>query len=547
VLAVFGALGVLVDRVILPRQPPEARARWLVQSGRLGEAETLYWRRLHAGPVTPQLLVAFLDVHAAAPMARMLEAIRNERDGRAGFEAATAPPVEEWAIDELLARPDLPADTALLGRFWRAALEQNDAAGHGAAARSADAQEPRPTHARDPDDERAVVAAADREPPLPWANHLLAREAERRGDHERAVRRYLREATHVPENREDADMALGWLVEAGAWDDAAALLDDPETMRVAPAWVKFRVAVERRDAWRAARWSFPAAFQRPDAAVLALTIAAAAAWLVICARLGNVRERPFVKLPLYLAALALGVLSIYPTMVLLALQESVLHLTESRDGDMARDALYFFFGVGFREELSKLLLFLPLYPLVRRFGARIDVVVCGGLVGLGFAAAENLNYFAHGNLATATARYMTANFAHIAWTALAAAALDDMVKDGDKHSFDFSRTLVSVMAMHGAYDLFLSTSIDGLSFFSMALFIALGRMFLARIHEAHPRVGRGLPVLDVFAVCTAAVVGSTFVYACSRVGPSAAATVMFEGLLGTFIFTYFFVQEFRRV
>jgi RsiW-degrading membrane proteinase PrsW (M82 family) len=368
-----------------------------------------------------------------------------------------------------------------------------------------------------------------------------------RGHLDEAARRLAREAAHVPDHAADADLAVALLLELGDADAAAALLDDPAVSRAASAGTRFRLAVERRDLRGALRWTWGATFRRPDPAVLALTIASALAWLVLLARLGDLRSRPLVKLPLYAAAIALGVVSVAPTMFLLAFQESVLHLTESHDGNLGRDAIYFFFGVGFREELSKFLLFLPLYPLVRRTGSKLDVLICGALVGLGFAAEENLLYLSHGSLSTALARYMTANFAHIAWTSLAAGAFHEMFLAPEDRGFEFSRTLLVVMAMHGAYDFFLSAPGDGMSYLSMALFIVLGRMFLGAITEAHPRVARGIPILDVFAGSTAVVIGASYLFAAGQVGPQAAALVMFEGLLGVALYAYFFVQAFRRV
>src|SRR5207248_731759 len=173
---------------------------------------------------------------------------------------------------------------------------------------------------------------------------------------------------------------------------------------------------------------------------LVLALVAAVAWFVFCARLGRAGERLAFRLPLYLFALVLGVASIVPTTFLIAVEEAVLHLVPN--GTPGRDLVFYVLGVGFREELSKLLLFAPLVLVLRMRGTPLDVLVCGALVGLGFALVENLQYFARGDLSTAMARFLTANFLHMAMTAITAHALDDLVRAKEDRSFDASRSFL---------------------------------------------------------------------------------------------------------
>ena len=157
---------------------------------------------------------------------------------------------------------------------------------------------------------------------------------------------------------------------------------------------------------------------------------------------------------IYLTAFVLGVLSIVPTVLLITVEETKLHLVET--GEAARDVLFFVFGVGLREEGSKLLLFAALLPALRRWGDKLDVLVCGALVGLGFAAEENLGYLASGDLHTGLGRFLTANFFHMAMTGTLAAALDDFVASPEENAQELSRTALMVIGIHGAYDFLLS-------------------------------------------------------------------------------------------
>src|SRR6202012_3857943 len=75
-------------------------------------------------------------------------------------------------VDEAVGAPDLPPDIALLARWWEGVVQR------------------RPNEI----DRAAVVAAADGDPPVAWANHLLGREALRSDADDDASARFAREA-----------------------------------------------------------------------------------------------------------------------------------------------------------------------------------------------------------------------------------------------------------------------------------------------------------------------------------------------------------------
>jgi RsiW-degrading membrane proteinase PrsW (M82 family) len=276
-----------------------------------------------------------------------------------------------------------------------------------------------------------------------------------------------------------------------------------------------------------------------------MTGVAALAWGFFCARLGKLGERVRRRLPLYLLAFVLGVLSVVPTVCLIAVEEAKLRLVET--GDPMRDLLFFVFGVGLREEASKLLLFLPLLPILRKWGDKLDVLVCGALVGLGFAAEENLGYLASGDLHTGLGRFLTANFLHMAMTAILATALDDFVRNREKHGAEFSRITVMVVVMHGGYDFLLSHEEFGGSYFAMAVFFFLVKMFLTAVDHARRKADRGMTITQAFVLSLAVVTGTSAVYAVASVGPVHGALVMTEGLLGVAILIYCFVTTLRAM
>src|SRR5207244_7138900 len=114
---------------------------------------------------------------------------------------------------------------------------------------------------------------------------------------------------------------------------------------------------------------------------------------------------------LYGLSFVLGILSIYPTLLAVVTEESIFKF--KMVNQPLPDAIYFVAGVGLREELAKLLLFLPLLPALLRRGSRIEAMTCGALVGLGFAAEENIGYFSELAPGVALSRFLTANFLHM--------------------------------------------------------------------------------------------------------------------------------------
>jgi len=151
IVLAFVVGGTIAERVMRSRQSLEDRAHALTVRGDAQGAEALYWELIERGPVTLPLVVAFLDNHArlSAPQLELSE------DGEELKLKAPAATPDEARVDALLDGDRLPADVATLARFWRKVKRM----------------------AVTEADRAPIVAAADADPPMPWANHLLANEA----------------------------------------------------------------------------------------------------------------------------------------------------------------------------------------------------------------------------------------------------------------------------------------------------------------------------------------------------------------------------------
>jgi len=509
-IAIAWAIAILAR----PRPSEDERAETLSRAGRYQAAEVAYVGLLRERPTVPRAL-EFLRNHDRG--------VRGDR-GHPGAEPERGVILEretgmlpEEAVEAVVA--GLPEDVSLVARFVRA---------NGFA----------------PSDLRsAIEAGAGRDPPTPWCNHVLAAEALRDSRPADAADLFECEGRAFPDRAEDVDMALDLWMDLDDWDKVVEELKDARVRARAHAETKARIAIHERDWLGAAKWTALGYRARLAPWSVAMSAVGALAWGLFCARLGKLGERPRRRLVFYAAAFVLGVLSVGPTVVLITLEETKLRLVET--GDAGRDVLFFVFGVGLREEASKLLLFAALLPFLRRWGDKLDVLVCGALVGLGFAAEENLGYLASGDLHTGLGRFLTANFFHMAMTGTLAAALDDFVGDPEAKAQELSRTGLMVIAMHGAYDFLLSHPEYGGSYLAMSVFFFLARLFLGAIDRARRRVDHGISLLHSFVFAAAVVTGVSSVHASIAVGPLPAAAVMAEGLVGEAIIFFVFIRALR--
>ncbi len=514
-------LGIAADRLATRSQTPLDRARHLARSGELAAAEEAYLAIAGERPGDIPVVIELLDLHAHMLDLKPLLEGHEDLAPEPGAQSRVRP-VDESRIDAVVDSPALRGDGATLVGWWRAVIERVSSK----------------------EQDEAVRRAADREPPAPWSNHLLGREAQREDDLPAAAKRFAREGASFAGRGGDVDHACSIWVETNDWDALASELEQPRFAAQTPASVRMQQAMHRHDWLAVARWFFPAQYEGTTLGIGLLAGLAGLVWLVICAAIGRVDERRAFRAPLYVAAFVLGVAATYLTIALVLVEENYFHFVER--GDPASDAIYFVVGVGLREELAKMLLLLPLVPIVQRWGRRREALACGALVGLGFAAEENLGYF-HLGLSTALARFLTANFLHISTTGLVAVALDDEVRGRSQEDTSLSRTLPLVVLAHGMWD-FLASGSGSFGeigpYLSMITFYFLARRFVDVIRGLPGREG---PLLRVFSVGLAAVAGGTVGYASTLVGPGGAAAARGSGALGVAIVVAVFAHELRRV
>jgi protease PrsW len=506
---VIGFVSLLAALIVTGMEREEVtaaeRAAWVAQRGDLAGADLLYWDALLSASPEERLeiFIALIDNRS-----------RLKRTGGA------RPLVADEAIPGFITSDRLAGDEATLARFWyEVTLGSGEA------------------------DAAAVRELADRQPPQRWANHLLGRVALVERNSAVAARRFEREGLAFPAASNDLRLALALWSQLGEHDELRQRIGTPAYESIAGPRLRLSIAEKERDWLSFLLWLWPASFEGVGRWSLFLAAIAALLWFTIAARMGQIGDGPKGRQWLYVVAFVLGVISIYPTLVVITIQEELLGFRMT--GEPLPDMIYFVFGVGLREELCKLLLFLPLLPLLLRRGSRVEALTCGALVGLGFAAEENIGYFERYDAATAIGRFLTANFLHMALTALIAVSAFDSLRGKARQMGNFGTVFPLAVLIHGAYDFLLtSVHIGELSILAMTLFIIVAQFYLREQLATFPEEKKeGL--MQTFVLSLLLLTGLSFVYAAALVGIGQALPLMVMGVAGVAIITVMFIREMR--
>jgi RsiW-degrading membrane proteinase PrsW (M82 family) len=481
-------------------ESPTERVGRIAGMGAVDEAEQLSWKLLQSKPGDLKSWIRFIDAHA-----ELLDGARDTLEIK--------PSVDEPAIRKLLGIIK-DSEVATLASYW---YEEH-------------AKESKP-------DPAPITALADRPHPAQLANYLLGRMASENDDWAIAARRYEREGLAFPkEGTRHLRRAMALWIDHDAWDELRKRARDPRYAAIEDASFRLDLAAHDRDWPQILRWLWAASYVHVKAWPVALAILAAALWFVIATRLGRIADGVKGRPVLYALAFLLGIVSIYPTLLVIVVEEAMFGLKLM--GKPAADAIYFIFGVGVREEMCKLILFLPLMPTLLRRGSRIEAMTCGALIGLGFAAEENVSYFHHLAPGIALSRFLTANFMHMSLTAIVALSVFDAARGRSTSRDRFDLVFPLAAGIHGAYDFFLGY----FPLLSMVLFFFISQQFLRQLLIASSREEER-DTLRLLVVSMALLGGVSYIYATTLVGPWIALRLIATGILGLAIVIYMFVRE----
>lgn len=330
-----------------------------------------------------------------------------------------------------------------------------------------------------------IETLARREPPEMLACELMAAFAMQVEDSPVAARWMLREGMTFPEAVEARRLAVSLVITA---EDVESL----RQMRAVPGWIEACEPLDQHLAggliqdvplqWRGLFWDH---FTNVPWLLVGFTIFAGLVWFVILVQHDRRDARRWIRPVLPLLA---GVLSVWPTLTILFWQEHVQGLKSG--GPFPQDLWYYIIGVGMREEVCKLALFTPFLPWLLRNRVPGRALITGALVGLGFAIEENVQYYAEHGLSAAMSRLLTANFMHIAMTAITAHSLYRMLRSRFAEAGQFAATFAAIVLVHAFYDWlpgFEPLHEEG-GWFSFVILLVLASRFIDQLSiETEPR------------------------------------------------------------
>lgn len=378
--------------------------------------------------------------------------------------------------------------------------------------------------------------------PPPLANQLLAQLLVQESQTARALDAFITEGRRFPDAAPARSEALHWAVHLQDLPQLRSLLASPGWTDGTDPALLYHAAGLVGDVWL--QWKTLVHLRLKDLpfAKLSLALFAASLWYVILVQVAGLQGRWRWTWPLL--PIMAGVASIWPTLTLVTFQEQ--HLGLSQDAPFPHNLWYFFGGIGLREELCKLLLFVPFLPWLLKKRQPGLALVTGAFVGLGFALEENLNYYDASGGSVVWGRFITANFMHLALTGVAAHGLYLTARSRFNRVSDFASAFIGVVAAHGLYDLVIlldTAQLQGLGLLSVVILALLARHFFTLAGQLGPASRGPVAPIAVFFIGSAILIATLFVVAASIGGTTAAIAEVGTGCLGIVPIGFMFWQH----
>jgi len=390
-----------------------------------------------------------------------------------------------------------------------------------------------------------TILATDRDAP-PGAAYATGFIAVRLFDLDRAESWFAAESTEpyaTWARRAEVQLAI----DRGRPRRVEALLDKVEYYQAVPPGLRLMQDVRRGDWLRAAGNAVQTGWEGRSWQAWLMSLLAAVVWSLLAMRLANISWKHPADLAWGAFAFLAGGGAAVATLVVVAWQEQAFGF--QRDGTFLGDFVYVFAGVAVREELLKLTMAAPLVVALVRW--RVDnriLLFVGGMVGLGFAAAENLSYVDAGTAGTGFARFLSANFLHLATTAMVAEGLGIWLRHPRFGWDHFLFRFGGVILIHGSYNFFLMHAPMGE--YAILSLIVLG--VLAGWYFHHVRMVR-LPEREIialpafFVMGLLGLLGAGYVLCSWDYGLVGAFRIMLQTFLSSGLLLFLFVREFEQV
>jgi RsiW-degrading membrane proteinase PrsW (M82 family) len=336
-----------------------------------------------------------------------------------------------------------------------------------------------------------------------------------------------------------AGAALGWL---GQWlPEGVKSTLHPETSTYI-SHVEYCEQLAEVEKWGDLALAIPRAlWYRAFPAPTAIAVLTGVCWLLFLLQAGQVNTTRGVRPWLCIVGVILGTVSTWPTLWAVWWQEIAWGLAES--DEIGPGLLFFVAGVGLREEVCKLLLFLPLLPFVITRRDEREALLVAASVGLGFAINENVGYFVE-DAGGSVPRFLSANLLHMSLTGLMGLAVCRAIWYPRQWAGEaLGMTLLLVLA-HGFYDaLIVVLDFDGSEFLSFLVYLGLVYQYFRELRTWWVTQASTFSLTATVVASTALVFAMTFVYLSTLTGFDSAVEMAAIPAVESLLLMYVVLRE----
>jgi RsiW-degrading membrane proteinase PrsW (M82 family) len=361
------------------------------------------------------------------------------------------------------------------------------------------------------------------------------------GDLEGALEAAREAVAIAPEHKGARTLVIDLLHTLQRTPEARTLLEDEAYTKTVSRMSQGRVYLASSEYLKMSTCILIGEFTEMEPAPLIAALICGLAWFVMLLIMGQAANWPRSQIGISTVALICGFVSAAVCMIVIYLMDP--HMPQP-ENDPARNFVYCIVGIGAKEEFIKLLLVVPLLPFLLKMRSDLTILCIVSLVGLGFAINENISYYPS-DQGTA-GRFLTANFFHMALTGFCGFYLVKAVQHGGDYWHTFTVTVLKMCVLHGVYDyLYLEPALAGFSLFAMTIYIWLAQVYLRLILSSRAAPSqRSIPITRWFVLVNGIVIGTSYIYASSLLGPCLAFESTLFGLLGVAVIAYMFFREF---
>lgn len=376
--------------------------------------------------------------------------------------------------------------------------------------------------------------------PLAHANYALSLIHGNEGDRVASSKALRREIEHHDSDPARERLVRSYLI-GKRFDKLKELQMDPAFEPFINNDVLQKIALSEMDWLMLFKTLLPVAYEDANIAMICLALVAGFVWVTILLRFNGTLSFRSPAVQLAVPALILGALSAHATILAIFWQEHQFNIGMGET--ILSQIIYCVAGIGFREEALKLLFFIPLIPFLLRRKNDLEILTIAGLVGLGFAIEENINYFQSSAGLSVLGRFATANFLHISLTALCGLTLvRAFMHKGDATS-QAAITFGLAVAAHGIYDAFIIVPVlQEYAFFSSAVFVLIGYQYFGWLRHLRDQWRDPVSITAHFTLGVILVTGTSYILYAWTSGAFLAFQAMGSEVLGLGIILILFYR-----